>query len=78
MALSWNEIKDRAVNFSKEWAEAASEEAEAKTFWDELFTLPFFEALIISCSQTKKSRALLSAKSSVAKSLKTSGSKLSP
>jgi len=24
MALSWNEIKDRAVKFSKDWANAAS------------------------------------------------------
>ncbi len=35
--LSLNEIKQRAVKFSKEWAEADSEEADAKTFWDEFF-----------------------------------------
>lgn len=35
--LSLNEIKQRAVKFSKEWAAAASEEADAKTFWDEFF-----------------------------------------
>jgi hypothetical protein len=32
MPLSWNEIKSRAVTFSKDWAEAANEEAEAKPF----------------------------------------------
>ncbi len=35
--LSWNEIKARAVAFSRDWAEAASENAEAKTFWNEFF-----------------------------------------
>jgi len=37
--LSWNEIRRRAVAFSKEWANAAREHAEAKTFWDEFFNV---------------------------------------
>jgi len=37
MPLSWNEIRDRAVQFSKEWAEAKSEQAERQTFWNEFF-----------------------------------------
>ncbi|HNL11253.1 MAG TPA: N-6 DNA methylase, partial [Turneriella sp.] len=37
MALSWNEIKDRAVKFSKEWADTTSEDAEAKSFLDAFF-----------------------------------------
>ncbi len=37
MALSWNEIRDRALAFSREWAEASSEDAEAKSFWDAFF-----------------------------------------
>ncbi|MCL2074499.1 MAG: hypothetical protein FWH18_11300 [Marinilabiliaceae bacterium] len=37
MALSWNEIKERALNFSKEWADAANEEADAKSFLDAFF-----------------------------------------
>jgi len=37
MPLSWNEIKDRARAFSREWAEEASEDAEAKSFWDAFF-----------------------------------------
>jgi hypothetical protein len=37
MALSWNEIKDRALNFSKEWADTSKEEADAKPFLDAFF-----------------------------------------
>ena len=33
MALSWNEIKERAVTFSKEWENTISEDAEAKPFF---------------------------------------------
>ena len=39
MPLSWNEIKDRALKFSKVWADETSEKAEAKTFWDEFFNI---------------------------------------
>lgn len=35
MPLSWNEIKDRALQFSQHWADETSEQSEAKTFWDE-------------------------------------------
>lgn len=37
MPLSWNEIKDRSLKFSREWANETSENAEAKTFWDSFF-----------------------------------------
>ncbi len=37
MALSWNEIKDRALKFSKEWANTSKEEADAKPFLIEFF-----------------------------------------
>jgi hypothetical protein len=37
MALSWNEIKDRAIKFSKEWADTSNEEADAKPFLDAFF-----------------------------------------
>ena len=37
MPLSWNEIKGRALAFSKEWAEESSEDGEAKSFWDSFF-----------------------------------------
>ncbi len=39
MPLSWNEIKSRAITFSKRWENEASEDAEAKTFWDEFFQI---------------------------------------
>ena len=39
MALSWNEIKDRANYFSKEWADASNEEADAKHFLVEFFNV---------------------------------------
>ena len=39
MALSWNEIKERAVKFSKEWAEYSNEEADAKPFLVEFFNI---------------------------------------
>lgn len=37
MPLSWNEIKSRSMTFSREWADETSENAEAKTFWNEFF-----------------------------------------
>jgi len=39
MVLSWNEIKDRALNFSKEWADTSIEEADSKPFLVEFFNV---------------------------------------
>ncbi len=39
MTLSWNEIKDHALRFSKEWENDSSEDAEAKSFWDDFFNV---------------------------------------
>lgn len=39
MPLSWNEIKDRALKFSREWADECSEDAEAKSFLDAFFNV---------------------------------------
>ncbi|GAB1430965.1 hypothetical protein MASR2M18_17990 [Ignavibacteria bacterium] len=39
MVLSWNEIKDRALKFSKEWADTSNEEADAKPFLVEFFNV---------------------------------------
>jgi hypothetical protein len=39
MPLSWNEIKDRALAFSREWQHDTSEDAEAKSFWDAFFNV---------------------------------------
>ena len=35
--LSWNEIRTRALAFSREWAGESREHAEAKSFWDAFF-----------------------------------------
>jgi hypothetical protein len=37
MPLSWNEIKSRAIAFSKEWAGEKSERASAQSFWNDFF-----------------------------------------
>lgn len=39
MPLSLNEIRDRALAFSKEWDGETSEDAEAKSFWDGFFNV---------------------------------------
>jgi len=39
MPLSLNEIKDRALAFSREWEGARAERAEAQTFWNEFFAV---------------------------------------
>ena len=39
MPLSWNEIKDRALRFSRDWADEFSEDAEAKSFLDAFFNV---------------------------------------
>ena len=39
MPLSWNEIKTRALVFSKEWQDETSEDAGAKSFWDGFFNI---------------------------------------
>ncbi|MBK9441553.1 MAG: hypothetical protein IPN53_09640 [Comamonadaceae bacterium] len=38
MPLSWNEIKSRALAFSRTWADATDEASLAKPFW-----IGFFE-----------------------------------
>jgi hypothetical protein len=39
MALSWNEIKDRALKFSREWADTTNEDANAKPFLEAFFNV---------------------------------------
>jgi hypothetical protein len=39
MPLSWNEIKDRSLAFSRKWDDESSEDAEAKSFWDDFFSV---------------------------------------
>ena len=37
MPLSWNEIRSRAIAFSKDWSTETSERAEAQSFWNAFF-----------------------------------------
>ena len=37
MPISWNEIRQNAIQFSREWVLARSEAAEKQTFWNEFF-----------------------------------------
>ena len=39
MFLNWNEIKSRALLFSKTWADASNEDSEAKPFWIDFFEI---------------------------------------
>lgn len=39
MPLSWNEIRQRAIAFVREWADARRERAEAQTFWNDFFNV---------------------------------------
>lgn len=35
--LSWNEIKSRAISFSREWKDATSEKSESQSYWNDFF-----------------------------------------
>ena len=37
MPISWNEIRQNAIHFSRDWAGAKSESAEKQTFWNDFF-----------------------------------------
>ena len=39
MPLSWNEIRHRAIAFSKDWQGVESESAEKQTFWNDFFNV---------------------------------------
>ena len=39
MPLSWNEIKNRAIAFQKEWQGETSEKAESQSFWNDFFNV---------------------------------------
>lgn len=57
MPLSWNEIKDRALRFSRDWAQESSEDAEAKSFWDGFFHL-FDRAIDAAYTAVEKAAGL--------------------
>ena len=39
MRLSWNEIRARAANFAREWADAAYEKGETQSFYNDFFEI---------------------------------------
>ena len=42
MPLALNEIKSRAIAFSKDWEGVTEERAEAQTFWNEFFNFELY------------------------------------
>lgn len=63
MLLSWNDVKSRALAFSKTWATASNEDSQAKPFLIDLFEVfgvtnkrlasfdrPMREALLAACA----------------------------
>ena len=50
MPLSWNEIRSRALAFSREWDSEKSERAEAQSFWNAFFDARMREALLDCCA----------------------------
>jgi len=57
MPLSWNEIKSKAVRFSKDWEDVTEESAESQTFLNE-----FFEVFGISRRRVSPVKFLLNIK----------------
>ena len=39
MPLSWGEIRNNAIAFSREWANESRERAEASSFWNDFFAV---------------------------------------
>ena len=39
MSISWNEVRGRALVFSREWASATAEEPDKQTFWNDFFNV---------------------------------------
>jgi len=37
--LSWNEIKSRAISFSRDWKETTSERSDSQEFWIEFLNI---------------------------------------
>jgi len=68
MALSWNEIKDRALKFSNEWVDETCERAEKDTFWNDFFNLyNQYTAPLFNKQKTKKRIDETSIKNNLAK-----------
>src|SRR3989338_2577815 len=51
--LTWNEIRDRAIRFSREWADETREIAEYQSFWNEFFDVFGIRRRSVALSQKK-------------------------
>ena len=49
MSISWNEIRQRAVKFSREWEGISRERADAQTFWNEFFEVFGIRRRTVAC-----------------------------
>ncbi len=54
--ISWNEIRHRALLFSREWANATSESADKQTFWNEFFNIFGISRKIVATFETPVKR----------------------
>ena len=60
MPLTWNEIRQRAIAFARDWEDVTKENAEAQTFWNDFFhvfgrrrrTVASFEEAVTSVAGT--------------------------
>jgi|GEM_PF-1890960 len=48
MVLSWNEMKDQVLNFSKKWEESSNEETDINPFLVVFFTVFGFSSKLVS------------------------------
>lgn len=59
--LTWADIRARAVAFARDWADGASERADAQTFWNEFLAVfgvhrrrapagPAFSVMMVMCA----------------------------
>ena len=53
MSLNWNEIKSRALLFSKTWADASNEDSEAKPFWIQMMWRSLLQGVWLTCAASK-------------------------
>jgi hypothetical protein len=37
MSLSWNEVRDRAIRFARDWSTSTDEERDKQSFWNAFF-----------------------------------------
>ena len=53
MPISWNEIRQNAIRFARDWAGAKSESAEKQTFWNEFFEVFGIRRRTVAASRSR-------------------------